>query len=171
MLGPFRPDTTRVYFGGRSPLSIQRIALSVFIGSGRSQSKHCNVRRPVPPAGSVKVRLAPHLGQVGRPASPMTMSFAARTAFRPFQTKFNRENTLPGLGQASADLQVRRSGPARAAQPTGHRSGSRETVADPADDEGLRALGSSDGPPASPSQATEFLFLELNNFVTIRWRP
>jgi hypothetical protein len=64
----------RVYFGGCSPLSIQRIALSVLIGSGRSHSKHCNVRRPVPPASSVNVRLAPHLGQVGRPASPMTLS-------------------------------------------------------------------------------------------------
>jgi hypothetical protein len=42
----------------------------------------------------------------------MALSFAARTAFRPFQMNFNRENTLPGLGQASADLQVRRSGPA-----------------------------------------------------------
>src|SRR5258707_9395995 len=134
MLGRSGPIPHARLFRRAKPTLDPAIALSVFIGSGRSQSKHCNVRRPEPPAGSVKVRLAPHLGQVGRPASPIALSFAARTAFRPFQMKFNRENTLPGLAQALADLQVRRSGLEGAAQPTGHRSGSRETVANPTDD-------------------------------------
>jgi hypothetical protein len=84
--------------------------------------------------------------------------FAARTAARPFQMKFNRENALPGLAQPSADLQARQSGLVQAVQPTGHRSRLREAVADPADDEGLRALGPSDSPPESPSQATDLCF-------------
>jgi len=60
--------------------------------------------------------------------------------------KFNRENSLPGLAQPSADLQVRRSGPVQAVQPKGRRSRLQETVADVADDEGLLALGPSDTP-------------------------
>src|SRR6266513_684181 len=59
------------YVGGCSSLLSQRIAFSVFRGSGRSQSKHWKVRPPLPSGGSAKVRLAPHLGQVSRSPSPM----------------------------------------------------------------------------------------------------
>src|SRR5258705_6118474 len=59
------------HFGGCSPLSIQRIALSVFRGSGCSQAMHWRVRCPLPLGGSAKVRLAPHLGQVSRAGCPM----------------------------------------------------------------------------------------------------
>ena len=61
----------RPYFGGCSSLLSQLITRSVFSGSGRSQSKHCNVRGPSPPGGSAKVRGAPHMGQDGRFAWPM----------------------------------------------------------------------------------------------------
>jgi hypothetical protein len=84
--------------------------------------------------------------------------FAARTAARPFQMKFNRENILSGLGQPSADPRARRSSLGRAAQPTGHPSRMRETGADAADDEDLRAPGPSNSPPESPSQATDLCF-------------
>jgi hypothetical protein len=62
----------RPYFGGCNSLLSQPIARSVFSGSSdRSQSKHWNVRGPLPPGGSAKVRGAPHMGQVGRFARPM----------------------------------------------------------------------------------------------------
>jgi hypothetical protein len=60
-----------LYFGGCSSLFSQRITLSVFRGSGRSQSKHWKVRCPLPSGGSAKTRYAPQLGQVGRSAWPM----------------------------------------------------------------------------------------------------
>lgn len=53
-----------------SPLS-QPMTLSVFRGSGRSQSKHWNVRLPLPSGGSAKTSGAPHSGHVGRSAWPM----------------------------------------------------------------------------------------------------
>jgi hypothetical protein len=34
----------------------QPVVLSVFMGSGRSQSMHCNVRRPLPPGGSAGIK-------------------------------------------------------------------------------------------------------------------
>src|SRR6267142_5884871 len=49
----------------------QPVASSVFMGSGRSQSKHWNVRSPLPPEGSARIKSAPQLGQVGRLPWPM----------------------------------------------------------------------------------------------------
>jgi hypothetical protein len=59
------------YCGGRSSLESQRSASSDFRGSGRSQSRHWNVRRPLPPGGSARIKNAPQPGQVGRLAWPM----------------------------------------------------------------------------------------------------
>jgi hypothetical protein len=70
----FRFQDTKVrrpYFGGCSSLVSQRAALSVFSGSGPSQSKHWNVRGPLPPGGSARIKLAPQVGQVGLLAWPM----------------------------------------------------------------------------------------------------
>jgi len=53
----------------------------------------------------------------------------------------------------------------------GHQSRLREAVADPADDEGLPALGPSDGPPESPSQVTDLCFWNSIVFVTISLEP
>jgi hypothetical protein len=50
-----------VYFGGCSSLLIQPIAFSVFIGSGESQSKHWNVRCPLPPGNASAIGLE-HFG-------------------------------------------------------------------------------------------------------------
>lgn len=75
----------RSYLGGCSSPFIQPVTLSLFMGSGRSQAEHWNVRRPFPPRVSVKIKLAPHLVQVGRSACPMAGNFAARRARRPFQ--------------------------------------------------------------------------------------
>ena len=69
-----KPDAVKMlrpYFGGCSSLLSQRITLSVFSGSSLSQSKHRNVRCPLPSGGSAKTRYAPQLGQVGRSAWPM----------------------------------------------------------------------------------------------------
>jgi hypothetical protein len=44
---------------------------SDFKGSGRSQSKHWNVRGPLPPGGSARIRCAPQLGHVSRSAWSM----------------------------------------------------------------------------------------------------
>ena len=57
----------RRYFGGcSSPLS-QPITLSVLIGSGRSHSKHWNMRGPFPSEGAAtNIRYAPHLGHLNR---------------------------------------------------------------------------------------------------------
>jgi hypothetical protein len=44
------------FFGGCSSLLSQPIALSVVRGSGRSQSKHCNVRGPLSPGGRARTR-------------------------------------------------------------------------------------------------------------------
>jgi hypothetical protein len=41
-----------IYFGGCSSLLSQPFTCSIFGGSGRSQSKHGNVRCPLPPGGS-----------------------------------------------------------------------------------------------------------------------
>ena len=65
-----------LYLGGcNSPFS-QPIALSVFMGSGLSQTKHCHLRGPSPAGGNAKMRSAPHLGQVSRSACPMALSVA-----------------------------------------------------------------------------------------------
>src|SRR5712672_3243866 len=58
------------YFGGCSSPFNQPVALSVFRGSGPSQSKHWNVRGPLP-GGSARIEKAPQPGQVGRSAWPM----------------------------------------------------------------------------------------------------
>ena len=49
------------YFGGCSSLLIQPIAFSVFIGSGESQSKHWDVRCPLPPGNASAIGLE-HFG-------------------------------------------------------------------------------------------------------------
>ena len=64
----------RRYFGGcSSPLS-QPITLSVLIGSGRSHSKHWNMRGPFPSEGAAtNIRYAPHLGHLNRSTWPMSV--------------------------------------------------------------------------------------------------
>jgi hypothetical protein len=59
--------------GDPSSPSSQPNTLADSRGSGRSQSKHWNVRCPLPPGGSAKIRWAPHLGQVGRSACPIDL--------------------------------------------------------------------------------------------------
>src|SRR5712672_2293358 len=54
------------YFGGCNSLLNQRVTVSDSSGSGPSQLKHWNVRCPLPPGGSAKIRYAPQWGQVGR---------------------------------------------------------------------------------------------------------
>ena len=58
-----------------SPAS-QPLTSSIFSGSGPSQSKHWNVRFPLPPGGSARIRNAPQPGQVGRSAWPMAKIYA-----------------------------------------------------------------------------------------------
>src|SRR5260370_24679923 len=53
----------RPYLGGCSSLLSEPVALSVFMGSGPSQFKHCNVRGSLPPGGSASIKSAPQLGQ------------------------------------------------------------------------------------------------------------
>jgi len=65
------PSPRRPYFGGCSSLFNQPVTLSVFSGSGPSQSKHWNVRCPLPPGGSARIKKPPQRGQVGRSACPM----------------------------------------------------------------------------------------------------
>src|SRR4051795_3537754 len=65
------PMSKSVLRGGCSSPFSQPPALSDFSGSGPSQSKHWNVRCPLPPGGSAKNKGAPHLAQVGRLACPM----------------------------------------------------------------------------------------------------
>ncbi len=48
----------RPYFGGCNSPSSHPVTLSVFRGSGRSQSKHRNVRCPLPPGGSAWTMIA-----------------------------------------------------------------------------------------------------------------
>jgi hypothetical protein len=60
-----------LYFGGWSSLSSQPFTWPVFRGSGRSQSKHWNVRCPLPPGGSARIKKAPQPGQVGLSAWPI----------------------------------------------------------------------------------------------------
>jgi hypothetical protein len=62
---------TDAYFGGRNSLFSQPKAAFDFRGSGRSQSKHWNVRGPLPPGGSARIVKAPQPGQVGLSAWPM----------------------------------------------------------------------------------------------------
>ena len=50
------------FSGCSSPIN-QPVAFSVFIGSGRSQSKHWNVRCPSPPGGSARIKNAPQCGR------------------------------------------------------------------------------------------------------------
>jgi hypothetical protein len=45
-----------LYFGGCNSLFNQPVAVSVFRGSGLSQSKHWNVRLPLPPGRSARIR-------------------------------------------------------------------------------------------------------------------
>jgi hypothetical protein len=61
----------RPYLGGRSSPFNQPVAVSDLRGSGRSQSRHWNVRGPLPPGGSAKTLKAPQPGQVDRSAWPI----------------------------------------------------------------------------------------------------
>jgi len=63
------------YFGGCSSPFNQPVAHSVFSGSGPSQSRHWNVRCPLPLGGSARIKNSPQWGQVGRLACPITISF------------------------------------------------------------------------------------------------
>jgi hypothetical protein len=63
------PD--RSYSGGFSSADESQRTVSDLKGSGRSQSMHCIVRRPLPPGGSARIRNAPHSGHIGRCAWPM----------------------------------------------------------------------------------------------------
>jgi hypothetical protein len=56
---------------GDLSLPVIHFTASVSSGSGRSHSKHWKERSPLPPGGSARIRLAPHLGQVVRCAWPM----------------------------------------------------------------------------------------------------
>lgn len=77
--GPrYRPNETRfemrcllAHLGGRSSLFSQPVAASDFSGSGRSQSRHWNLRCPLPPGGSARIKKAPQSGQVGLSAWPI----------------------------------------------------------------------------------------------------
>jgi hypothetical protein len=60
-----------IYLGGCSSLLNQPATLSVFSGSAPSQSRHWNVRCPLPPGGSARIKKAPQWGQVGRSACPI----------------------------------------------------------------------------------------------------
>jgi hypothetical protein len=61
------------YFGGLSSLE-SHLSASDCRGSGRSQSRHCIVRRPLPPGGSARIKGSPQPGQVGITACPMRNS-------------------------------------------------------------------------------------------------
>jgi hypothetical protein len=81
------------FSGCSSPIN-QPVAFSVFIGSGRSQSKHWNVRGPSPPGGSARIKNAPQCGHVGRSAWPIR-HFAAGSQISSIQKrpipKINRQ--------------------------------------------------------------------------------
>jgi hypothetical protein len=66
--------------GGRSSLLSQPVTVGVFSGSGRSHSKHWNVRGPLPPGGSARIKKAPQSGQVGSLALPIMAIFRPRLA-------------------------------------------------------------------------------------------
>ena len=51
-----RRATRRAYLGGCSSLFNQPVTISAFSGSGPSQSKHWNVRCPLPPGGSARIK-------------------------------------------------------------------------------------------------------------------
>jgi hypothetical protein len=63
------------YFGGCSSPFNQPVALSVFSGSGPSQSRHWNVRCPLPLGGSARIKNSPQWRQIGRLACAITISF------------------------------------------------------------------------------------------------
>jgi hypothetical protein len=81
-----RRPLKRRYFGGCSSLLIQREALSDLSGSPGSHFSQWNARRPLPPGGSLRIRSAPHLGQVGRSVCP-TASICRRIRW-PVHSKF-----------------------------------------------------------------------------------
>ena len=75
-----RPPTRRSYSSEpkpsepSSPFS-EPLIFSDLSGSGRSQSRHWNVRSPLPPGGSARVKKAPHSEQVGRLDCPIIPQF------------------------------------------------------------------------------------------------
>src|SRR3979490_220211 len=75
---PFKTARDQFYFGGCSSPCSQPVALSDLSGSGPSHSKHWNVRCPLPPGGSARIKKAPQWGQVGRSACPMEEFVAER---------------------------------------------------------------------------------------------
>jgi len=92
------------YFGGRNSLLSQPITRSDFRGSGRSQSKHWNVRFPFPSGGSAKTKGAPQPGQIGRSAWPMEQILPPSLASVKLDVGFPRNLPRPGriesLGQS-----------------------------------------------------------------------
>src|SRR3981189_2495393 len=68
---PFKTARDQFYFGGCSSPCSQPVALSDLSGSGPAHSKHWNVRGPLPPGGSARIKKAPQPGQVGRSTWPM----------------------------------------------------------------------------------------------------
>jgi hypothetical protein len=85
----------RSYFGGCSSLFSQPVAFSDCSGSGSSQSRHWNVRRPLPPGGTARIKKAPQPGQVGRSARPMGTNFAATPELRQFQNRSDPRMIIP----------------------------------------------------------------------------
>src|ERR1700733_11513415 len=85
----------RGYFGGcNSPLLTHPEALSDLSGSPASHFSHWNVRRPLLPEGGTKIRVAPHLGQVGRSVCPTTP--ICRRIWRPVHSKYKApERIIP----------------------------------------------------------------------------
>src|SRR4051794_10552333 len=77
------------YLSGCSSPCSQPVALSDLSRSGPSHPKHWNVRCPLPPEGSARIKKAPQWGQVSRLACPM-VEFVA-----PFQRKFSAEKYFP----------------------------------------------------------------------------
>jgi len=79
----------------------QPITRSLCRGSGRSQSKHWNVRSPFPSGGSAKTSRAPHRGHVGRSASPIPQILPLLRIFVNQNVQriswFQRRNTILAL--------------------------------------------------------------------------
>jgi hypothetical protein len=93
----------RPYFGGCSSLDSHRSA-SDFSGSGRSQSRHCNVRGSLPPDGSARIKCAPQCEQVGRLAWPIrqlsTSDLRSSVRYRTRNVKIiASENQIRGTGR------------------------------------------------------------------------
>ena len=85
--------------GGWSSLLSQPVATSEFSGSGRSQSRHCMMRLPLPPGGNARIKNAPQSGTSDGQPGPCD-NFAAGSKARQTQTrkspKINRGRRAEG---------------------------------------------------------------------------